>query len=127
MADERPSLFDRLLGRTPEPVVTAPKSEISIIPDWENSPYARAAVGQGGVMKRSVAQLRRWSRNNPVDCAGGETRDTIPAVLEVLARSSAVDAVVYLGIVIQAKGQHAFGHADQHHVRPFQSFGRMKG
>jgi acetyltransferase len=44
----------------------------------------------------------RWSRNNPVDCAGGETRDTIPAVLEVLARSSAVDAVVYLGIGIQA-------------------------
>jgi acetyltransferase len=24
----------------------------------------------------------RWSRNNPVDCAGGETRDTIPEVLE---------------------------------------------
>jgi acetyltransferase len=44
----------------------------------------------------------RWSRNNPVDCAGGETRDTIPAVLEVLARSSEVDAVVYLGIGIQA-------------------------
>ena len=44
----------------------------------------------------------RWSRNNPVDCAGGETRDTIPAVLEVLARSTAVDAVVYLGIGIQA-------------------------
>ena len=22
----------------------------------------------------------RWSRNNPVDCAGGETRDTIPEV-----------------------------------------------
>ena len=46
--------------------------------------------------------VARWSRNNPVDCAGGETRDTIPAVLEVLARSSAVDAVVYLGIGIQA-------------------------
>ncbi len=44
----------------------------------------------------------RWSRNNPVDCAGGETRDTIPAVLEVLATSSAVDAVVYLGIGIQS-------------------------
>ena len=64
MADERPSFLDRLLGRT-EQVVTAPKSEIGVIPDWENSPYARAAVGQGGVMKRSVAQLRRWSRNNP--------------------------------------------------------------
>ncbi len=46
--------------------------------------------------------VARWSRNNPVDCAGGETRDTIPAVLEVLAHSSAVDAVVYLGIGIQA-------------------------
>jgi len=44
----------------------------------------------------------RWSRNNPVDCAGGETRDTIPAVLEVLATSKAVDAVVYLGIGIQS-------------------------
>ncbi len=44
----------------------------------------------------------RWSRNNPVDCAGGETRDTIPAVLEVLASSSDVDAVVYLGIGIQS-------------------------
>jgi acetyltransferase len=44
----------------------------------------------------------RWSRNNPVDCAGGETRDTIPAVLEVLVNSSAVDAVVYLGIGIQS-------------------------
>lgn len=44
----------------------------------------------------------RWSRNNPVDCAGGETRDTIPAVLEILAASDAVDAVVYLGIGIQA-------------------------
>ena len=46
--------------------------------------------------------VARWSRNNPVDCAGGETRDTIPAVLAVLANSAAVDAVVYLGIGIQA-------------------------
>ena len=27
----------------------------------------------------------RWSRNNPVDCAGGETRDTIPEVMELIA------------------------------------------
>ena len=27
----------------------------------------------------------RWSRNNPVDCAGGETRDTIPDVMGLLA------------------------------------------
>jgi acetyl-CoA synthetase (ADP-forming) len=44
----------------------------------------------------------RWSRNNPVDCAGGETRDTIPEVLRLLAEHAAVHAVVYLGIGIQS-------------------------
>ncbi len=44
----------------------------------------------------------RWSRSNPVDCAGGETRDTIPEVLELIARHDSVDAVVYLGIGIQS-------------------------
>ena len=44
----------------------------------------------------------RWSRNNPVDCAGGETRDTIPEVMGIIARHGSVDAVVYLGIGIQA-------------------------
>lgn len=44
----------------------------------------------------------RWSRNNPVDCAGGETRDTIPEVLELIASHPEVDAVVYLGLGIQA-------------------------
>jgi acetyltransferase len=44
----------------------------------------------------------RWSRNNPIDLAGGETRDTIPEVLELVARHPAVDAIVYLGIGIQS-------------------------
>ncbi|MEP6661702.1 MAG: CoA-binding protein [Acidimicrobiales bacterium] len=44
----------------------------------------------------------RWSRNNPVDMAGGETRDTIPEVLELVARHPDVDAVIYLGIGIQS-------------------------
>jgi acyl-CoA synthetase (NDP forming) len=44
----------------------------------------------------------RWSRNNPVDLAGGETRDTIPEVLDLVARHPAVDAVVYLGLGIQS-------------------------
>ena len=35
----------------------------------------------------------RWSRNNPVDCAGGETRDTIPEVMELIAAHPDVDAV----------------------------------
>lgn len=44
----------------------------------------------------------RWSRNNPVDCAGGETRDTIPEVLEMIAAHPEVDAVIYLGLGIQS-------------------------
>jgi acetyltransferase len=44
----------------------------------------------------------RWSRNNPVDLAGGETRDTIPEVLELIASHPDVDAVIQLGVGIQA-------------------------
>jgi acetyltransferase len=44
----------------------------------------------------------RWSRNNPVDLAGSETRDTIPEVMEMIACHPEVDAVVYLGLGIQA-------------------------
>ena len=44
----------------------------------------------------------RWSRSNPVDCAGGETRDTIPEVMEIIATHPDVHAVVYLGLGIQA-------------------------
>jgi acetyltransferase len=43
----------------------------------------------------------RWSRNNPVDMAGGETKDTIPTVLEIAARHPAVDSIVFLGMGIQ--------------------------
>ena len=44
----------------------------------------------------------RWSRNNPVDCAGGETRETIPEVLEMIAAHPDVHAVIYLGLGIQS-------------------------
>jgi acyl-CoA synthetase (NDP forming) len=44
----------------------------------------------------------RWSRSNPVDLAGGETRDTIPTVMELIARHDEVDALIYLGLGIQA-------------------------
>ena len=44
----------------------------------------------------------RWSRNNPVDCAGGETRDTIPIVMGLIADHPAVDAIVYIGLGIQS-------------------------
>ena len=44
----------------------------------------------------------RWSKNNPVDCAGGETRDTIPEVMEMIAAHPSVDAIVYIGLGIQS-------------------------
>jgi acyl-CoA synthetase (NDP forming) len=44
----------------------------------------------------------RWSRNNPIDLAGAETRDTIPDVLELVASHDEIDAVVYLGLGIQS-------------------------
>ena len=44
----------------------------------------------------------RWSRNNPIDMAGGETRDTIPEVLDLVARHPDIDAIIYLGIGIQS-------------------------
>jgi acetyltransferase len=44
----------------------------------------------------------RWSRNNPIDLAGGETRDTIPEVMELVARHAEIDAIVYLGLGIQS-------------------------
>ena len=44
----------------------------------------------------------RWSRANPIDLAGSETRDTIPTLMEVVARHPDVDAVVYLGLGIQS-------------------------
>lgn len=43
----------------------------------------------------------RWSRNNPIDMAGGETKDTIPDVLETAASHPDVHSVIFLGMGIQ--------------------------
>ena len=50
----------------------------------------------------------RWSRANPVDCAGGETRDTIPQILELIAEHPDVHAIIYLGIGIQSNQARLF-------------------
>jgi acyl-CoA synthetase (NDP forming) len=50
----------------------------------------------------------RWSRANPIDLAGGETRDTIPEVLDLVCGHPDVDAVVHLGLGIQAAQAQAF-------------------
>ena len=43
----------------------------------------------------------RWSRNNPIDMAGGETKDTIPTILEITANHPQVDSIIFLGMGIQ--------------------------
>jgi acetyltransferase len=50
----------------------------------------------------------RWSRSNPIDLAGGETRDTIPEVLDLVCAHPGVDAVIHLGLGIQASQAQAF-------------------
>ncbi|MEY4656723.1 MAG: hypothetical protein RL073_950 [Actinomycetota bacterium] len=44
----------------------------------------------------------RWSRNNPIDCAGGETRDTVTEIMDIVAAHDSIDAVIFLGIGIQS-------------------------
>lgn len=71
------------------------------------------AIAQDGVLDlitlpttlvRSLDELLppRWSRNNPIDCAGGETRDTIPAILDLICAHDEVDSVIFLGLGIQS-------------------------
>ncbi len=50
----------------------------------------------------------RWSRQNPVDLAGGETRDTIPDALDLVCGHPDVDAVLFLGLGIQANQANGF-------------------
>jgi len=50
----------------------------------------------------------RWSRNNPIDPAGGERRETIPALIDLVAAHDAIDAVLVVGIGIQANQAHVF-------------------
>lgn len=44
----------------------------------------------------------RWSKSNPIDCVGGETRDTIPEILDRVARHLSVDAIIFLGMGVQS-------------------------
>ena len=64
----------------------------------------------------------RWSRNNPVDCAGGETRDTIPTVMGLIARHRAIDAVIYLGLGIQSNQARLMREGEFH---PDHGIGRI--
>jgi acyl-CoA synthetase (NDP forming) len=44
----------------------------------------------------------RWSKSNPIDMAGGETRDTITELLEIVVSHHSIDAVIFLGLGVQS-------------------------
>jgi len=44
----------------------------------------------------------RWSRSNPIDLAGGETKDTVPAVIDAVVSHEEVDSTLLLGLGIQS-------------------------
>ena len=64
----------------------------------------------------------RWSRNNPIDCAGGEVRDTIPEVMALIAEHPEVDAVIYLGLGIQSNQARMMREG---HFYPDHGLGRI--
>ncbi len=66
----------------------------------------------------------RWSRNNPVDVAGGETRDTIPELLGLVTAHPDVDAVIYLGLGIQGNTARAYRESP---ALPHEGIERMAG
>jgi len=61
-------------------------------------------------VKRAIDGMvpARWSRNNPIDLAGGETRETVPQVLDLVCAHPDVDAVIHLGLGIQAASANLF-------------------
>ena len=54
-------------------------------------------------LKESINELLppRWSKNNPIDLAGGETRDTIPELLALASKHPEIDSIIQLGLGIQ--------------------------
>jgi acyl-CoA synthetase (NDP forming) len=52
----------------------------------------------------------RWSKNNPIDCAGGETRQTVVDIMRLVATDEAVDAIIFLGIGIQSNQARMMRH-----------------
>lgn len=67
----------------------------------------------------------RWSRNNPIDCAGGETRDTVTEIMDIVTGHDSIDAVIFLGIGIQsnqAKMMRTGGFYPEHGLERIVSY-----
>jgi len=106
-----------------QPLPRGPRTLIFTVAGGWGVLTADACIAEGLELVRLPDDLRakidelvpaRWSRSNPVDLAGGETRDTIPQVLELAAAHADIDAIVYLGIGIQAAQGQVFASGPFH-------------
>lgn len=61
-----------------------------------------AELSEPTMRKLSSVLPERWSRNNPIDLAGGERRDSVVDAIDILASSGDVDALLLLGVGIQS-------------------------
>ena len=67
-----------------------------------SSVLSLAALGPDMIAEIGSLLPARWSRGNPIDCAGGETRETVATIMRILVESPEVDSVVFLGMGIQS-------------------------
>lgn len=67
-----------------------------------SSVLSLAALGPDMIAEIGSLLPARWSRGNPIDCAGGETRETVATIMKILVESPDVDSVVFLGMGIQS-------------------------
>lgn len=103
--------FDAVAAFATQPLPAGPRTVVlSSAGGW--GVIAADAISQSGLeliplpadLEAAIDRLvpPRWSRHNPIDLAGGESRDTIPEAIHLVAEHPEVDAVVYLGMGIQA-------------------------
>jgi acyl-CoA synthetase (NDP forming) len=103
--------FDTAAALATQPVPSGPKvAVVTTVGGW-GVVTADALAGTSLELLALPDDLRdsldellppRWSRNNPIDLAGGETKDTVPAVMEAVVSHPEVDAVIMLGVGIQS-------------------------
>ena len=110
-AKNLPEAFDCAASLATQPLPRGPRTAVVTTVGGWGVVTADAIASSGLELTALPDDLRsrldtllppRWSRNNPIDLAGGETKDTVPDVLEAVVSHPEVDAVVLLGVGIQS-------------------------
>jgi len=67
-------------------------------------------------LEQKISRLlpHRWSKNNPIDCAGGETRETVAEIMRCVIEDESVDAMIFLGIGIQSNQARMMRDGDRY-------------